>query len=374
MLKPKHIDISLTNIANLGSDLDKKCREAAAGKEPAWKGCGLKEGLEKWRIENFRVVKCKPDGIFYKGDSYIVLKTRKTGNVCKHDIHFWLGENTTQDEAGTAAYKTVELDDYFHQEPIQHREVCYYESPAFQSYFANLQYREGGVDSGFTHVGEKNYKPRLLHIKGKKKIKVRQVPLSCDSLNEGDVFLLDMGLIIYQFNGKDSGGMERNKGGQLARAIDDDERAGKADVVVLDSSGSAGEGADFEAFFKALGGKTKIKGKDEVPSDEVWEKASGCERKLFKVSDASGKLRFDKVAEGKALSSYKLDSNDVFVLDAGPEVIVWIKKGASDQEKKKGLGLAQDYLDNDPSRPDFLSISKIYEGGENEIFHAYMRM
>jgi len=50
----------------------------------------------------------------YDGDSYIILNAYKKSpdsDVLSYDLHFWLGEETTQDEAGTAAYKTVELDD-----------------------------------------------------------------------------------------------------------------------------------------------------------------------------------------------------------------------------------------------------------------------
>ena len=76
----------------------------------------MKPGLQIWRIEKFAVVSWPSDrtGSFYDGDSYIILHTyQKTpdSEALSFDLHFWLGENTSQDEAGTAAYKTVELDD-----------------------------------------------------------------------------------------------------------------------------------------------------------------------------------------------------------------------------------------------------------------------
>ena len=64
-------------------------------------------------------------GEFYEGDSYIILNTYKEedGDELNHDVHFWIGRYSTQDEYGTAAYKTVELDTFLDDKPIQHREV-----------------------------------------------------------------------------------------------------------------------------------------------------------------------------------------------------------------------------------------------------------
>jgi gelsolin len=53
-------------------------------------------------------------GSFYSGDAYIILYTYVVPGTKKmaYNVHFWLGKDSTQDEQGTAAYKTVELDDF----------------------------------------------------------------------------------------------------------------------------------------------------------------------------------------------------------------------------------------------------------------------
>ena len=55
-------------------------------------------------------------------------------------------------------------------------------------------------------------------------------------MNRGDVFLLDMGLTIYVWNGSQAGRLERVKGMDIARRIRDEERGGKAEIEVMGES------------------------------------------------------------------------------------------------------------------------------------------
>jgi len=366
MQKQKEYKLEDSNIANIGSDLDKKIRQAAAGTEKAWTNAGKEIGLQIWRIEKFQVQHVAKDtyGTFYSGDSYIVLNTYRKKDAPKYlwDVHFWLGKFTTQDEAGTAAYKTVELDDLLGGDPVQHREVQGHESDLFLSYFKNeIKILEGGVDSGFRHVEPEKYTARLLHLKGKKKVRVTQVDKSHKSLNSGDVFILDNGLQIFQFNGAKAGPQEKMKGAQLSRALVD-ERKGLPKIQVLEEGGK-----DLGEFWKSLGGMGAVMSAEEGGDDSEHEKAS--EKKLFRLSDASGKLEFTEIGKGPMVKRSQLDSNDVFILDTGAEVFAWIGRKASVDEKKKAMQFAQDYLVKF-KRPLFIPIARILEGGENEVFES----
>jgi len=292
-------------------------------------------------------------------------KKQGANKIC-WDVHFWLGQYTTQDEAGTAAYKTVELDDFLGGDPVQHREVQGFESDLFCSYFKNqIKLLSGGVDSGFNKVKPVEYKPRLLWIKGKRKIRVTQVDITPKSLNSGDVFVLDCGLDLYQWNGKQSGPQEKFKGATLCRAIDE-ERSGKPAVHVIEETATSGP--DYTAFWKILGGSPKdVLTAEQGGSDLEAEQEQKATKKLWHLSDETGTMVFKEVGSGSSIKKSLLNSNDVFVFDTGVEVFAWVGKGASKNEKKFALQYAQDYITKN-KRPAWLPITRILEGGENEIW------
>mmetsp|Transcript_5736 Transcript_5736/g.6476 ORF Transcript_5736/g.6476 Transcript_5736/m.6476 type:complete len:373 (-) Transcript_5736:40-1158(-) len=371
MQKKQTFNFKETNVSAIGGDLDKSCREAAAANEKQWIGAGSKVGLQIWRIEKFQVVPSKtPPGVFYSDDSYIVLSTYEDANSGKlrHDIHFWLGVTTSQDESGTAAYKTVELDDLLGGEPTQHREVQDHESKQFIGYFeGGVRLLAGGVASGFNHVKPEEYQKRLLHIKGRKVPRIAEVECTSASMNSGDSFILDNGLQILQWNGSKAGIFEKNRAAALSRALDD-ERKGAAEITVY-AQGDKDEGE----FWAALGDDGSGLDSQEGGDDAAWEK--NATKRLFKLEDDEGKLEFSEVAGGDTgvkCTRDLLDSDDVMIFDVGNEVFAWIGKNASKGEKSTALHFAQDYLTNAPDRPSWLPVTRILEGGENEVFTSHL--
>lgn len=81
-----------------------------------------------------------------------------------------------QDESGTAAIKTVELDATLGGRAVQHREIQGHESDKFLSYFKPcIIPLEGGVASGFKEVVEDEFETRLYICKGKRVVRMKQV-------------------------------------------------------------------------------------------------------------------------------------------------------------------------------------------------------
>jgi len=366
MRKQAHLDVLGTNIAFLGTELEKNVRAAAAANEEEWRSAGKEDGLQIWRIEKFHVKQWPKQeyGKFFDGDSYIVLKTRKINDNFKWDVHFWLGTNTSIDEAGTAAYKTVELDDYLGTAPTQHREVQGHESELFLSYFPNhsIHILSGGIETGFHHVKQEEYRPRLLHIKGVLKcVRVTEVPLCAASLNSGDIFVLDKGLDLYQMNGKHASAGEKIKAAQLVHAIHD-ERKALAKIHVAEQGDHDPE--FWAAFWGGLGGEGPIT--DASGSDVEATKEAEDVKKLFRLHETPEGLQFTLVAHGH-FSKKMLDPIDVFILDQGQEVFVWVGKNSTVKERRWGVQYAHNYLVQ-YQRPLTLPITRIFEGGEHELF------
>ena len=184
-----------TNMAFFGTVLEKKIKEEAARHEPQWQAAGKTAGLQIWRIDHFKVTPWSADkyGQFHEADSYIVLHTYLELEKLSYSIHFWIGHQSTADKYGTAAYKTVELDDYLKGAAVQHREVQDHESLLFLSYFPEgITYLEGGTECGFRHVEPIVRPTTLLWLKGLvNDVRLTEVEPSRGSMNSGDVFILD---------------------------------------------------------------------------------------------------------------------------------------------------------------------------------------
>lgn len=331
--------------------------------DPAFQGVGQRVGTEIWRIENFQPVPLpKSDyGKFYTGDSYIVLQTSPgKGGAYLYDIHFWIGKDTSQDESGTAAIKTVELDTVLGGRAVQHRELQGYESDKFLSYFKPcIIPLEGGIASGFKKPEEEVFETQLYVCKGKRVVRLKQVPFARSSLNHDDVFILDTENKIYQFNGANSNIQERAKALEVIQFFKDKYHEGKCDVAIVDDGKLVAE-SDSGEFWVLFGGFAPI-GKKVATEDDVIPETTPA--KLYSITD--GQVN---AVEGE-LSKAMLENNKCYLLDCGAEVFVWVGRVTQVEDRKAASQAAEEFVSSQ-NRPKATRITRVIQGYETHSFKS----
>ncbi|CAD6262419.1 unnamed protein product [Miscanthus lutarioriparius] len=321
-------------------------------------------GLVVWRIENFKPVPVATSshGKFYMGDSYIILKTTalKNGSF-RHDIHYWLGKDTSQDEAVTAAILTVELDAALGGRAVQYRELQGNETERFLSYFRPcIMPQPGGVASGFNHVevNDQEHVTRLYVCRGKHVVHVKEVPFTRSSLNHEDIFILDTKSKIFQFNGSNSCIQERAKALQVVQYIKDTFHEGKCEVAGVED-GKLMADAEAGEFWALFGGFAPLPRK--TPSEDKEDREIAI--KLICINQ--GKL---EQIIFESLARELLEPNKCYLLDCGAEMYVWMGRSTSLQERKGASNAAEKLLIDDSRAKSH--VIKVIEGFETVMFKS----
>ncbi|XP_022742884.1 villin-2-like isoform X2 [Durio zibethinus] len=295
------------------------------------------------------------------GDSYIVLQTTPSkGGSYLYDIHFWIGKDTSQDEAGTAAIKTVELDAVLGGRAVQHRELQGHESDKFLSYFKPcIIPLEGGIASGFKKPEEEEFETRLYVCRGKRVVKLKQVSFARSSLNHDDVFILDTQNKIYQFNGANSNIQERAKALEVIQFLKEKYHEGTCNVAIVDD-GKLDTESDSGEFWVLFGGFAPI-GKKIATEDDVIPETTPA--KLYSITDGEVKL-----VEGE-LSKGVLENNKCYLLDCGAEVFVWVGRVTQVEERKAASQVSEDFIAGQ-NRPKTTRMTRVIQGYETNSFKS----
>ncbi|KAL0681890.1 hypothetical protein Bca4012_048737 [Brassica carinata] len=254
-----------------------------------------------------------------------------------HDIHYWLGKDSSQDEAGAVAIMTVELDSALGGRAVQYREVQGHETEKFLSYFKPcIIPQEGGVASGFNHV-----------------------PFARSTLNHDDVFILDTESKIFQFSGSNSSIQERAKALEVVQYIKDTYHDGKCDIAAVED-GRLMADAEAGEFWGLFGGFAPLPKKSALRDHQTAE-SDGL--KLSSVEKGQ-----TKPIEAESLQKELLDTNKCYILDCGLELFVWKGRQTSIDQRKSASKAAEE-LFRSSVRPKSNLVS-VMEGFETVMFRS----
>ncbi len=197
--------------------------------------------VEVYHVQGKELKKLSGDSFeFLNGDVYLIKEGLR--------LYIWVGSKSFADDRAVGAWAAqvldLENDDYqIRTEPEGH------ESEEFKQ-LVSFRVVEGDTPGFLKSVPEKTIEFRMYRIRdldlsdlsSSDDISITEVPISKNSLDSSDVFVIDGHDVIYVWIGKDSQVGEKAAGNRLARKLDVERRRNPIVYVVH-------EGEEPEAFF-----------------------------------------------------------------------------------------------------------------------------
>ncbi|KAM7229870.1 hypothetical protein CapIbe_018587, partial [Capra ibex] len=331
--------------------------------------------LHIWIIENLQMVPVPEPayGNFFEKHCYVVLhvpQRRKATPGAPKDLHYWIGKMAGAGAEGAPGSLLRHLKEALGGAAVQHREVQGHESACFRSYFrSGIIYRKGGLASARKHVETNVYNiQRLLRIRGGKHVSATEVELSWHSFNKSDVFLLDLGRLMIQWNGPKASAAKKARGLFLTHSLRDRERGGRAEVSVVDDEAEA---TDLVVIMEAVLGHRVRNLHAAMPSKRMSE-LQKANVHLYQICQKSKDLVVQELSTCP-LTQDLLQEENCYMLDQGSfKIYVWQGRLASLQERGAAFRRALSFIQA-KGYPSYTSVEVMDDGAESAGFKQLFR-
>ncbi|XP_037703277.1 LOW QUALITY PROTEIN: villin-like protein [Choloepus didactylus] len=331
--------------------------------------------LHIWITEDLKMVPVpeRAYGNFFEAHCYVILhvpQNPKATQGVSSDLHYWVGKAASTEAEVAAGAFVQHLEEGLGSWTVQHREAQGRESDCFLSYFRQgIIYRKGGLASDLKHVETNMYSiQRLLHIKARKHVSATEVELSWKSFNKSDIFLLDLGKVMIQWNGPKASISEKARGLALTCSLWDRERGGRAQVGVVDKEVQA---TDLMQIMDAILGIRVGNLQAAVPYPCITQLQKANVR-LYHIYEKGKDLVVQELAT-PPLTQDLLQKEFCHILDQGGfKIYVWQGRMSSLQEKKAAFSWAMSFMQA-KGYPIDTSVEVVNDGAEPVAFKQLFR-
>lgn len=184
--------------------------------------------------------------------------------------------------------------------------------------------------------------PMLIHIKGRRHVQCRLVPIKFSSINDGDCFVLVTSDKLFSFIGRYANVIETKVCKDICTSILRDKDLGCNANMLLSITEKNLDGYNGKMFCKLLerGEDEQLINAGHSDEDELIEACLQETNMVYELVDDS-LVPVDDFW-GQVMTISIVNSRKIFVFDFGSEVYVWNGKNALPDDKKVALMLAEE--------------------------------